>query len=1226
MELVDGGVDEDGEEEGDEEGEVQADALQGEGGEQVVQPAAPLRAPGPGPLLPPQRRVVRGAEGEQVDLGPWLDPEVPGPAPVVLGAPEFHSIDSWGTWECLLSPCTPMTEVPQAHREKWASGLTIILQRILEAETEEQLTRALKWFLVYPQATLRQAKRSGQNGRGPMMVAQRFQAVMEGDWGRLLEMLSSDKEHERRRREVRRRRARGQGPREEDLDKKREVVLGLAAKGQVGRAARRIDSNGVASLESPATMATLRAKYPDRIRPLPATVTRGQCVDNLGGLREAMLGLERGVSSGPGGLRNEHLISLAEVWGEEEMARLQEFGLLYLNSSLPPWFYRVWGTVTTVPLYKTIQREEDKLRPVGVAPTMVRLLDKFVATQNKQVLQDFLEPQQLALSPAGGHKLVHIVRMVMEEQRDWVCCKLDVENAHNSISRAAILEAVEEEPSLRHLALHYAATSAAPTALESGGRVWGEAKEALTQGRPGSSGRYCVGWHKEVRQIDSEVRGGGAEPGGGAVFGNDDGYVYGPAGVVYPAVDRFAGRILTRCGLRLQRAKTEIFCWGELPPGTPADMKRAGRMVNGVFEPGMEVYGIGVGSDAFVSAFLDSKVEEIKETVEKTCRLLEDDLQAKWTFLTSSICHKLSYHLSLQYPSDIQPHAERLDTILWGMLEEATGLHIPRVEEGLGVECVLEVPVWGMEGQSYQQWLARLPVRERGMGVRSLVDTSPAAFLGSVEMALPFLTGEEGLCPLLAATIGDPRAADPASRWRTLTTSGSRTGREFAASYNQLQREAEDCSLYLGEELEGELGVPVEGVGDGRVDGSTRALVTRQREHLRARVLSKALVEHPDQEARPTWVFPQLDKTACAWLLATPSPETFIPSTLFREAMAAHLCLPSPCCQPMVGKPTGCKDARGNPTYVDVWGDVVTAATLSFDTWRQRHSDIQRALVTRAYEARVEIESEVFGCFRDIIPAAVMGAGGALETVRERMGCVPDLRVGLQVPLIPRPATYYPPRGRPAAAPQEAAAPAPRPPRHAPGPLSKYLAEIKICGAGPTRYPRDRVDKAMDRRARQLPAEYRKKVADIDQEYYGTVRGQVGPLQARLEELCGGSLQDLLGLCVGAFGDISTDLERLIKALAESRALYLSREAGRPLSDREAGLILGQYRRVLSVCFVRSNAACLVARMGHLGESARECAGRRRVAMAEGVRMSQEAAAYHAAHIRGRGRWTARGN
>ena len=33
-------------------------------------------------------------------------------------------------------------------------------------------------------------------------------------------------------------------------------------------------------------------------------------------------------------------------------------------------------------------------------------------------------------------------------------------------------------------------------------------------------------------------------------------------------------------------------------------------------------------------------------------------------------------------------------------------------------------------GQSFQSWLVRLPVRERGMGLRSLVDTIPAAFIG----------------------------------------------------------------------------------------------------------------------------------------------------------------------------------------------------------------------------------------------------------------------------------------------------------------------------------------------------------------------------------------------------------------------------------------------------------------------------------------------------------------
>ena len=184
------------------------------------------------------------------------------------------------------------------------------------------------------------------------------------------------------------------------------------------------------------------------------------------------------------------------------------------------------------------------------------------------------------------------------------------------------------------------------------------------------------------------------------------------------------------------------------------------------------------------------------------------------------------------------------------------------------------------------------------------------------------------------------------------------------------------------------------------------------------------------------------------------------------------------------------------------------AATLPFDTWRHRHSDIQRALVARAMEARVEVESEVFGLFRDIIPAAVLLPGGGLETVRARHACIPDLRLGFPLPLGSRPATYIPRRGRPPAAAaaggNEEPAPVHRHHRANQGQPERLLAEIKICGAGPTRYPRNSTEKAMDRRARLLPGEYRKKVADVDREHHGTTPGEVGPLQARLEELAGG--------------------------------------------------------------------------------------------------------------------------
>jgi hypothetical protein len=94
----------------------------------------------------------------------------------------------------------------------------------------------------------------------------------------------------------------------------------------------------------------MRSKYPDRGRPLPQTVTRGQCVDNLAGLREVLLSFKGGVSPGTGGMRNEYLTCLAETWEPAEMGLLEHFGMRYLTGMLPPWWYRVWLSLTSVPL------------------------------------------------------------------------------------------------------------------------------------------------------------------------------------------------------------------------------------------------------------------------------------------------------------------------------------------------------------------------------------------------------------------------------------------------------------------------------------------------------------------------------------------------------------------------------------------------------------------------------------------------------------------------------------------------------------------------------------------------------------------------------------------------------------------------------------------------------------------------------------------------------------
>ena len=93
----------------------------------------------------------------------------------------------------------------------------------------------------------------------------------------------------------------------------------------------------------------------------------------------------------------------------------------------------------------------------------------------------------------------------------------------------------------------------------------------------------------------------------------------------------------------------------------------------------------------------------------------------------------------------------------------------------------------------------------------------------------------------------------------------------------------------------------------------------------------------------------------------------------------------------------------------------------------------------------------------------------------------------------------------------------------------------------------------------------------------------------------------------------------MVGTIAEAKTVLLSRDTGLPVSDAKAGWILGQYRRRLSRLFTRSQASSLLARRDHLGEGAKECAARGKVAMAEEKRMRKEVEAFYAAHIRGRG-------
>ena len=391
----------------------------------------------------------------------------------------------------------------------------------------------------------------------------------------------------------------------------------------------------------------------------------------------------------------------------------------------------------------------------------------------------------------------------------------------------------------------------------------------------------------------------------------------------------------------------------------------AGATVNGVFERGFLCYGVPIGTDAYVKHVLYQKAKEITDGAERASEVLAGDRQALWAVLKWSISQQFDYWLQLVYPSPVREAASMIDNVLWRVMETAAGGQIPRTDEGKGWECVIDPPIDSLRGRSFQEWVVRQPVKMGGMGLRSLADLSPAAYIGAVEQAVPCFTGIRGVCPVLSNVVGGEecfnRAAPTDTRWRIMFKSGCRVGQEYKHAWDLMRQEAVQGAAFLDEDLDGQLAVAAEGAGNGSSTGATRKAVVEQREMTRGKVLAKCLKEYHDRLARPAWSWPQRDKLSSQWLLALPAPGSDMSSAVFAEAFASHLCLPSPACEGRVGEKLG-------RATVDRYGDSVQAAALPGDGWRTRHDSIKLLLSSLCRWAGLPVRCEVFGLFAHLIP------------------------------------------------------------------------------------------------------------------------------------------------------------------------------------------------------------------------------------------------------------------
>ena len=349
----------------------------------------------------------------------------------------------------------------------------------------------------------------------------------------------------------------------------------------------------------------------------------------------------------------------------------------------------------------------------------------------------------------------------------------------------------------------------------------------------------------------------------------DDGYAVGPAEVVIEAVRMFAQEVREQCLLQLEWSKTELFSWsGVLPAGCPEGITLAGEDAQEGFRPGFLCYGVPVGTPEYAASQLWGRARKIVTDANKTVEILGAERQALWAALKWSISQRFDYWCQLSYPSDLQPAAAWLDSQLWRVLEAAVGTHIPQGEEGRGWECVPRVPVGGREDRSFARWVVRMPVRLGGWGLRSVEETSRAAFVGAVEQAVPSFPGPDGICPQLSNCLGGEESfgqeVGVEGRWSVMLENGGRMGEEFQRCWGSMRLEAAEAARWLEEEeLEGPLAVVAHSAGEGSTSGATRRLVMEQMEQTHHKLLTKGVLLYPDQEARPCWSWLDREKNKC---------------------------------------------------------------------------------------------------------------------------------------------------------------------------------------------------------------------------------------------------------------------------------------------------------------------------------------------------------------------------
>ena len=163
-----------------------------------------------------------------------------------------------------------------------------------------------------------------------------------------------------------------------------QAALQLIEDGEISRGLRRLHSLGVAGLTE-GVLAQMRAKHPERSRPVPADLPLPAAPAYQVHLTEIFRQLRRRAAPGRSGLRNEFLRALVgqfdDALADRVMPEYDAFATSAVALALPSWFYSAWAIAGLTPLIKceldegqAARGEDPDARPIAVGEASLRAI------------------------------------------------------------------------------------------------------------------------------------------------------------------------------------------------------------------------------------------------------------------------------------------------------------------------------------------------------------------------------------------------------------------------------------------------------------------------------------------------------------------------------------------------------------------------------------------------------------------------------------------------------------------------------------------------------------------------------------------------------------------------------------------------------------------------------------------------------------------------------------